>query len=126
MGGPARRPGQGQGVGRQALSQMTESRLLGRDEREAKRGGGATQPCAQQHRGAAPRAPSATASSRNETFRACLFWSGEKRDRWGALKPAICRKARQLLRGRRLPPVPLHAHSCRFFEANPSPSEAMK
>ena len=27
---------------------MTESRLLGRDEREAKGGGGATQPCAQQ------------------------------------------------------------------------------
>ena len=35
---------------------MTESRLLGRDERGAKGGGGATQPCAQQHRGAAPRA----------------------------------------------------------------------
>jgi hypothetical protein len=35
---------------------MTESRLLGRDEREAKGGGGATQPCAQQHRGTAPRA----------------------------------------------------------------------
>jgi hypothetical protein len=27
---------------------MTESKLLGRDEREAKGGGGATQPCAQQ------------------------------------------------------------------------------
>jgi hypothetical protein len=39
------------------------------------------------------------------TCRACLFWGGEKRDRWGALKPAICRKARQLLPGRRLPPV---------------------
>jgi hypothetical protein len=61
-----------------------------------------------------------------ETCRTCLFWSGAKRDRWGALKPAICRKARQLLPGRRLPPVPHHAHSCRFFEANPSPPEAMK
>ena len=61
-----------------------------------------------------------------ETCRGCLFWSGGKRDRWGALKPAICRKARQLLPGRRLPPVPHHAHSCRFFEANPSPPEAMK
>jgi hypothetical protein len=37
-----------------------------------------------------------------ETCRACLFWSGAKRDHWGALKPAICRKARQLLPGRRL------------------------
>jgi hypothetical protein len=34
-----------------------------------------------------------------ETCRACLFWAGAKRDRWGALKPAICRKARQLLLG---------------------------
>jgi hypothetical protein len=48
------------------------------------------------------------------------------RDRWGALKPAICRKARQLLLGRWLPPVPHYAHSCRFFEANPSPPEPMK
>jgi hypothetical protein len=24
------------------------------------------------------------------TCRVCLFWSGGKRDRWGALKPAIC------------------------------------
>src|SRR3984885_8638378 len=61
-----------------------------------------------------------------ETCCVCLFWSGEKRDRWGALKPAICRKARQLLLGRRLPPVPHHAHSCRFFEPNPTPPEAMK
>lgn len=61
-----------------------------------------------------------------ETCRACLFWNGAKRDRWGALKPAICRKARQLLPGRPLPPVPHHAHGCRFFEANPSPPEAMK
>jgi hypothetical protein len=61
-----------------------------------------------------------------ETCRLCLFWSGAKRDRWGALKPAICRKARQLLPGRRPPPVPHHAHSCRFFEADPSPPEAMK
>jgi hypothetical protein len=62
----------------------------------------------------------------SETCRVCLFWGGAKRDRWGALKPAICRKARQLLPGRRLPPVPHYAHSCRLFEANPSPPEAMK
>jgi hypothetical protein len=61
-----------------------------------------------------------------ETCRACLFWSGAKRDHWGALKPAICRKAGQLLPGRRLPPVPHYAHSCRFFAANSSPAEAMK
>jgi hypothetical protein len=61
-----------------------------------------------------------------ETCRACLFWAGAKRDRWGALKPAICRKARQLLLGRPLPPIPHHAHSCRFFEPNPAPPEAMK
>jgi hypothetical protein len=60
------------------------------------------------------------------TCRGCLFWAGGKRDRWGALKPAICRKAQQMLLLRRLPPVPHHAHSCRFFEANPSPPEAMK
>jgi hypothetical protein len=60
------------------------------------------------------------------TCRACLFWSGATRDHWGALKPAICRKARRLLPGRRLPPVPHYAHSCRFFEANPSPPDALK
>jgi hypothetical protein len=60
------------------------------------------------------------------TCRACQFWGGEKRDHWGALKPAICRKARQLLPGRRLPLVAHFARSCRFFEANPSPPEAMK
>jgi hypothetical protein len=61
-----------------------------------------------------------------ETCRLCLFWSGAKRDRWARSSRRSAAKARQLLPGRRLPPVPHYAHSCRFFERNPSPPEAMK
>ena len=84
VGRKARRPGQGQGVGRQALSQMTESRPLGRDEREAKGGGG-----------------------RNIAMRAATSWRCSARPprarRHRRLRPnsALCRRDRPLAGGRR-------------------------
>jgi hypothetical protein len=64
------------------------------------------------------------------TCRQCVQWGdlsrSRKRDHWGSLLPAPCRKARALLPGRRLAPVPHHAKTCRFFEMNPNAPEAMK
>ena len=60
------------------------------------------------------------------TCRECLHWAGGKRDHWGALKPALCRKARSLMPRAATPPVPHHAKSCRFFTANPASPEVMK
>ncbi len=64
---------------------------------------------------------------KGRTCRECIYWDHlpyeyrSKTGRYGGLiKPARCRKYRELTREQGAP-VPYHAFACRHFELNPSP-----
>jgi hypothetical protein len=63
------------------------------------------------------------------TCRSCVFWAGaagDKRDSWGDLRPAACRKYEQLTpaRSRKTAKdrqLPASNCACEYFELNPRP-----